>query len=160
MKTQIFTDEYIYPYFVSSPNSFRQFSKLVHMYNGNRNIIKKNPQFRDLTYAKFITFSALVCSHLNLGASVTHASSIVCLIFLTLEVSLFINFKVSIQYNCSGNGTSLGNLMPVRRSSVGWSIAGSWLVCFNCLQGKGSYTSSAPIGTLVSNDIISIDIRW
>ena len=48
--------------------------------------------------------------------------------------------------------------MPVRRSSVGWSIAGSWLVCHNCLQGKGSYTSSAPIGTLVSNDIISIDI--
>ena len=40
MKSQFFTNEYIYPYFVSSPNSFRQFSKLVHMYNGNRNIIK------------------------------------------------------------------------------------------------------------------------
>ena len=48
--------------------------------------------------------------------------------------------------------------MPVRRSSVGWSIAGSWLVCFNCLQGKGSYTSSEPIGTIVGNDIISIDM--
>ena len=47
--------------------------------------------------------------------------------------------------------------MPVRRWSVGWSIAVSLLVCHNCLQGKLHFQRS-PIGTLVSNDIISIDI--